>query len=176
MGLPFKQLSNCRLLNNCPATSSQLSTLIEVFLNLTDGFLTLTEVFPCFFLRCKANARVNLTKKGHGLHTSTLVVVLFGCYLCCSMYYLFVCKCVLPPGDNLIAVNTLRTGSFKLLKTPVPGVFNNFNPFNAELNPICYLLVLLAHHFLHVSRIRVKSLTLRLLMSYIYIYIWSTYS
>ena len=43
-----------------------------------------------------------------------------------------------------------------------------FNPLNAELNPICYLLALLAHHFLHVSRIRVKSLTLRLLMSYIY--------
>ena len=50
-----------------------------------------------------------------------------------------------------------------------------FNPLNAELNPICYLLALLgAHHFLHVSRLRVKSLTLRLLMSYIYI--WSTYS
>ena len=31
-----------------------------------------------------------------------------------------------------------------------------FNPLNAELNPICYLLALLAHHFLHVSRIRVK--------------------
>ena len=46
-----------------------------------------------------------------------------------------------------------------------------FNPLNAELNPICYLLVLLgAHHFLHVSRIRVKSLPLRLLMSYICIY------
>jgi len=45
-------------------------------------------------------------------------------------------------------------------------------PLNAELNPICCLLELLgAHHFLHVSRIRVKS-TLRLLMSYI----WSTYS
>jgi len=44
-----------------------------------------------------------------------------------------------------------------------------FNPLNAELNPICYLLALLgAHHFLHVSRIRVKSSTLRLLMSYIY--------
>ena len=42
------------------------------------------------------------------------------------------------------------------------------NPLNAELNPVCYLLALLAHHFLHVSRIRVKSLTLRLLMSYIY--------
>ena len=46
------------------------------------------------------------------------------------------------------------------------------NPLNAELNPICYLLALLAHHFLHVSRIRVKSLTLKLLMSYIYIYIY----
>ena len=44
------------------------------------------------------------------------------------------------------------------------------NPLNPELNPICYLLALLAHHFLHVSRIRVKSLTLRLLMAYIYIY------
>jgi len=44
-----------------------------------------------------------------------------------------------------------------------------FNPLNPELNPICYLLALLgAQHFLHVSRIRVKSLTLRLLMSYIY--------
>jgi len=43
------------------------------------------------------------------------------------------------------------------------------NPLNPELNPICYLLALLgAHHFLHVSRIRVKSLTFRLLMSYIY--------
>jgi hypothetical protein len=43
------------------------------------------------------------------------------------------------------------------------------NTLNAELNPICYLLALLgAHHFLHVSRIRVKSLTLRLLMPYIY--------
>jgi len=40
------------------------------------------------------------------------------------------------------------------------------NPLNPELNPICYLLALLgAHHFLHVSRISVKSLTLRLLMS-----------
>jgi len=44
-----------------------------------------------------------------------------------------------------------------------------FNPLKPELNPICYLLALLGvHHFLHVSRIRVKSLTFRLLMSYIY--------
>ena len=49
------------------------------------------------------------------------------------------------------------------------------NPLNPELNSICYLLALLgAHHILHVSRIRVKLLTFRLLMSYIYI--WSTHS
>ena len=45
---------------------------------------------------------------------------------------------------------------------------HQFNPLRPELNPICYLLALLAHHFLHISRIRVKSLTTRLLMSYIY--------
>ena len=68
------------------------STVTEVFLNLT-------EVFPTFFLSCKANARVKLAKTGHGPHSSTLVCicvvrlllfVLFGCYLCCSMY----CLCV----------------------------------------------------------------------------------
>jgi len=56
---------------------------------------------------------------------------------------------------------------------------NQINPLKPELHPICYLLALLgAHHFLRVSRIRVKSLTIRLLMSYIYIYIyiWSPYS
>jgi hypothetical protein len=71
---------------------------------VTEVFLTLTEVFPCFFLSCKANARVEL------YHISL--------YLCCSdviicvvrllfmlFYVLFVCKCVLPPGDNPIAVN-----------------------------------------------------------------------
>ena len=51
-----------------------------------------------------------------------------------------------------------------------------FNPLKPELNPIYYFLALLAHHFHHVSRIRVKTLTFRRLMSYIYIYIWSTHS
>jgi len=60
--------------------------------------------------------------------------------------------------------------SIIIIYDPVKELFHNFiNPLNAELNPICYLLALLgAHHFLHVSRIRVRSLTLRLLMSYIY--------
>ena len=53
------------------------------------------------------------------------------------------------------------------------GSVKGFNPLNPELNLICYLLALLgAHHFLHVSRIRVKSLNLRVLISYIHIYIY----
>jgi len=45
----------------------------------------------------------------------------------------------------------------------------DLNSLNPELNTICYLLALLgAHHFLHVSRIRVKLLTFRLLILYIY--------
>ena len=49
------------------------------------------EVYPCFFLGCRANARVILAKTGHGPHSSKNVVlfyVLFGLY--CSMY----CLCV----------------------------------------------------------------------------------
>jgi hypothetical protein len=73
----------------------------------------LTEVFPCFFFSCKANARVILAKNGHGSHTSKLVFVLmllvllfygnfilFYVILYYSMYYFllfyvsFVCICV----------------------------------------------------------------------------------
>ena len=46
-------------------------------------FSTLTEGFPCFFLSCKANARVYLAKTGHGTHSS--LIVLFH-VLCCSIY------------------------------------------------------------------------------------------
>jgi len=38
----------------------------------------------------------------------------------------------------------------KCLQRGTDWVFNTLNP---ELNSICYLLALLAHHFLHVSRI-----------------------
>jgi hypothetical protein len=72
----------------------------EVFPNLTEIFLTLTEVFPCFFLSCKANARVKLAKTGHGLHATTLVVICVVRLLFVLFYVLFVCKCVLPPGDK----------------------------------------------------------------------------
>jgi hypothetical protein len=78
--------------------------LTEVFLNLTEVFLTLTEVFPCLFLSCKANASVKLAKKGHGPHSATLVCMCV-VRLLFVFYVLIVFKCVLPPGDNPIAVN-----------------------------------------------------------------------
>jgi hypothetical protein len=69
---------------------------------------TLTEVFPCFFLSCKANARVILPKMGHGPHSCSVVnlcnsainlgvvinVFLIGVcyYLCCSVIiYIILC-------------------------------------------------------------------------------------
>jgi hypothetical protein len=80
-------------------------TLTEVFLTLTEVFLTMTEVFPCFFLSCKANARVKLAKTGHGQHYTTLVCICVDRLLFVLFYVLFMCECVLPPGDNPIAVN-----------------------------------------------------------------------
>ena len=56
---------------------------------------TLTEVFPCFFLSCKANARVKLAKTEHGPHSSKLVVICVVLLLFVLFYVLFVCKCVL---------------------------------------------------------------------------------
>jgi len=143
---------------------------------------TLTEGFPCFFLSCKANARVKPAKTGA---RPALFLVLLYVFLC-SMYYLFcdvpcivcvyMCTEQLPPGGYPIAVKYIihHIISFIFRKirnanTKSAHPFRFFNPLNPELNPICYLLTLLrAHHFLHVSRIRVKLLTFRLLMSYIY--------
>jgi len=51
-----------------------------VYCTVTEVFLNLTEVFPCFLLSCKENARVKLAKTGHGPHSTTLVeFVLFSC-------------------------------------------------------------------------------------------------
>ena len=62
-------------------------------------------------------------------------------------------------------VNTEFLVTIKLSTvTSNDDLYNSYRlkPLKPELNPICYLLALLgAHHFLHVSRIRVKLLTLR---------------
>jgi len=58
-------------------------------------------LFPQFM----TNARVKLAKTEHGPHSSTLVCICVVLLLFVLFYVLFVCKCVLPPGDNPITVN-----------------------------------------------------------------------
>jgi len=74
-----------------------------------------------------------------------------------------ICPCR-PVASAVVRKTRVLVGASSL----ETNALDHFNPLNPELNPICYLLALLSHHFLHVSRIRVKSLTIRLLMSYIY--------
>ena len=57
----------------------------------TKNMKTLTEVFPCFFLGCKANARVILAKTGHGPHSSKIVVLFYVLFVSSRSMY---CLCV----------------------------------------------------------------------------------
>ena len=70
---------------------------------------------------------------------------------------------------NKYSCSFIQNGAMEAHRGVEANTLHILNPLNPELNSICYLLTLLgAHHFLHVSRIRVKFLTFRLLMSYIY--------
>jgi hypothetical protein len=63
--------------------------LIVVYIYLDAA--TLTEVFPCFFLGCKANARVKLAKTGHGPPSSKIVVLFYVLFV---LYRSMYCLCV----------------------------------------------------------------------------------
>ena len=52
---------------------------------------TLTEVFPCFFLSCKADARSQLAKTGHGPRSSKMFVLFYVLFVLCRSVY---CLCV----------------------------------------------------------------------------------
>ena len=53
----------------------------------SEVFRTLTEGFPCYFLSCKANARVKLAKTGHGPQSSKLVVICVVLLFFCVVLY-----------------------------------------------------------------------------------------
>ena len=55
---------------------------------------TLTEVFLCFFLICKANAKEKSAKTGHGPHSSKIFVLFYVLFVLCHTVYC-VCKYVL---------------------------------------------------------------------------------
>jgi hypothetical protein len=64
--------------------------VLEMCILAFSSSATLTEDFPFFFLSCKANARVKLAKTGHGLYSSTLVVIYVVLLLFMLFYVLFV--------------------------------------------------------------------------------------
>jgi len=66
-----------------------LCILIVVYVFLDAA--TLTEVYPCLFLGCKANARIILAKTGHGPHSSKIVVLFYVLFV---LYRSMYCFCV----------------------------------------------------------------------------------
>jgi len=52
---------------------------------------TLIEVYPCFFLSCKANASVKPAKTGPGPHSSKTFVLFYVLFVLCRSVY---CACV----------------------------------------------------------------------------------
>ena len=52
---------------------------------------TLTEVFPCFFLSCKANSRVKPAKTEYGSNSSNIFVLFYILFVLCRSVY---CLCV----------------------------------------------------------------------------------
>ena len=128
-------------------------------------------LLPLYFINCQCENRVKHTQFYHkhnepcfikGLHISALSGHHKHVYQ--QKIYCLYTKMVALHYTLIILTTGHHTDPTRI----------QINPLKPELNPICYLLALLAHHFLHVSRIRVKSLTFRRLMSYKYI--WSTHS
>jgi len=73
----------------------------------------------CFFLSCKANARVKPAKTGHGPHSSTLVVICVVRLLFVLFYVWFVCTVLLPTGDNPTAVNKYVNINVNTIRVPI---------------------------------------------------------
>ena len=70
----------------CSSMYSYCSLCILIVVHVFLDAATLTEVFPCFLLGCKANARVILAKTGHGPHSSKIVVLLYVLLFCIVLY------------------------------------------------------------------------------------------
>jgi hypothetical protein len=71
-----------------------LCILILVYVVVVYVFLdaaTLTEVFPCFFLSCKANARFKSSQDGAWPALSQIVVLFYALLVLCRSVY---CLCV----------------------------------------------------------------------------------
>ena len=84
---------------------------------------TLTEVFLCFFLSCKANARVKPAKMGHGPHSSKNFVLFYILFVLCRSVCCVCVMCIvlLAPGGypfvnkyNIISSSGARNCSYSV--------------------------------------------------------------
>ena len=100
---------------------------------------TLTGVLRCFFLSCKANARVKHPKTGHGPHSSKLVIICVVRLLFVLFCVLFMCKCVLYYCHRVLTqlqlTNTsyhkkrnIRDVKLTTLLQPVPDEWRRITP------------------------------------------------
>jgi len=140
--------------------------------------LLLTSTIPCrvFFSRSTISAASLFALSSHLLNKTSFIrcTPSLICWIRCSslslsyiLFHSFSAFSFLLLFSCFSSVSSLPLSCSTLSSCIVFHIM--FNPLNPELNPICYLLALLgAHHFLHVSRIRVILLNLRRLMSYIH--------
>jgi hypothetical protein len=77
-------------------------------------FLPWLKFFRAFSSVVRQMPRLKFTKMGHGPHSTTLVVICVVWLLFVLFYVLFVCKCVLPPGDNPTAVKKYITYYYRV--------------------------------------------------------------
>ena len=94
------------------------------------------------------------------VHSDSLNVIILDIYI--TYIHHHVLHYVIPK----IFIILRNQPAVQWLAAHVQNICLAVNPLNTELHPIYLLALLGAHHFLHVSRIRVKLLTFRRLMSY----------
>ena len=170
-GMPYRNAQSCNYIGHNAIKALNISSFVtNYFCSLNaqrksffPGHLRSSEMLrraaACYRLLEQPIAPSSSVKKSETVWTAVLMKM--GTLGCPDVS---VTSC--QPGRR----NIQDERSFKLHRSrSLKYRYSYINPLNPELNPTCYLLALLgAHHFLHVSRIRVKLLTFRLLMSYIY--------
>jgi len=78
--LPYVQSSS---------TFEECSSVVFLRLLFNNTFLDIyvNKVSPCFFLSCKANARVQPAKTGHSPHSSKIFVLFYVLFVLCRCVY-----------------------------------------------------------------------------------------